>query len=247
MKNFIRQHKSKLKFTTAFIAVALAVVIVASSALAFFKYEVADDTSLTTMNTDILLVQDSITSDSIVYSVQPTSNNTDFVYTRVVIFPIIEIQDAINSNTYHTYAGIPTSNVNYTVTGTNWSYHDGYYYYQYQIDSGINVENAVNKATSQLTIGNISLDTKSYDESSKEWFELPTKVDGKNIRVRFYVSAEAVQAKNNAYQLNWDLTETTFKNTIGIKDLNTIYNNADGIKTNMNAKEDADMINNNAK
>lgn len=240
MKDFFKQPK--VKIVTAACAAVFACAIIFTSVFAFFKYEEAEETTVTTMNVDITLNQTETTENSISYNITPTSENTDYIYVRAIIFPIIEIQDAVGSDTYHAYAGIPTSNIKYTVKGNNWKDYNGYYYYLYQIDSGTNSNR---KATETLSITDIELASKSYDNVSQEWFELPTKVDGKTIRVRFYVSAEAVQAKNNAYQLSWDLDENTFKNTIGIKDLNTIYNDSDGIKTNLNPKDDNDNINKN--
>lgn len=238
MKDFFKNPK--VKIVTATFAILFACALAFTSVFAFFKYEEADEATVTTMNTDIILNQVGVTDNSISYTISPTKENTDYVYVRATIFPIIEIQDSVGSSTYNAYAGIPTSNIKYTVTGDNWNYYDGYYYYQYQIDSGTN---SVRTTTDKLEITGIELTTKSYDDTSNEWFELPTKVDGKSIRVRFYVSAEAVQAKNNAYQLSWDLTESQFKSSVGIKDLNTIYDKSDGIKTNLNVKEDKDNIN----
>lgn len=227
MKEFFNKYKNKIKIISAITAASLAVALVISSAFAYFKYEVNDQATVTTMKTDILLVQDADTTNGLKYTVQPTNENTDYVYVRLVIFPIIEIQTEEGVNEWNAYAGIPTSNLNYDVIGDDWAYYDGYYYYQYQVDSGVN---SVRKTTSNIVIQNVKLDTTSYDDGSDEWFDLPTSIDGKQIRVRFYVSAEAVQAKNNAYQLNWDLTRDEFVTSIGIKDLNEIHDTSDGIK-----------------
>lgn len=227
MKEFFNKNKNKIKIVSTVTVIAIAVALVVSSALAYFKFEVEEEATITTMNTDILLVQNPDTSNGLKYTIQPTNENTDYVYVRLVVFPIIEIQKEVNSSEWNAYAGIPISNLNYDVEGTDWTYYDGYYYYKYQVDSGIN---SVRKTTSEISIKNIQLDTTSYDNGSGEWFELPTSVDGRKTRVRFYVSAEAVQAKNNAYQLSWDLTRDEFITSIGIKDLNTIYDTSDGIK-----------------
>lgn len=226
MKEFLIKHKTKIKIASSLTAASLALVIIVSSALAFFKFEVEDDAVVTTMKTDIILYQRPDTTEGLKYVIQPSSENTDYIYVRLVIFPIIEIQDEPGSSTYHAYAGIPSSNIEYKVTGDNWFDYDGYYYYQYQIDSGVN---SVRQYTDDIVISEIQLNTTSYDDGSMEWFDLPTSIDNKNIRIRFYVSAEAVQAKNNAYQLSWDLSENEFKNIIGIQDLNKIYDASDGI------------------
>lgn len=185
--------------------------------LALYKYEDVEVAESDTMNVDILLVQDDVTIGGLKYTVQPTEENTDYIYTRLIIYPIIEIQESVGSDKYNAYAGIPSSNINYTVTGNDWKEYDGYFYYQKQIDSGIN---SARNLTSQISIEEVTIDTTSYDNGSGEWFDLPTEVDGRGIRVRFYVSAEAVQASNNAYQLSWDLTENEFVNSVGIQDLN---------------------------
>lgn len=227
MKEFLNKHKNKAKIASALVAASIALVIIVSSALAFFKYEVEDESVVTTMKTDILLIQDPDTTNGLKYTIEPTAENTDYIYVRLIIFPIIEIQEEPGSSVYHAYAGIPSSNIQYRVSGDFWHYYDGYYYYQYQIDSGVN---SVKTHTDQLVIDQIYLQTDSYDDGSGEKFELPTEIDNKKTRVRFYISAEAVQAKNNAYQLSWDLSQEEFRDIIGIKDLNVIYDASDGIE-----------------
>lgn len=228
----MRSDRKKIKIISTVTAVVFAAVLVMTSVLAYFKYETESDSPVTTMKTDIELVETPLEGDEtgLKYQVQPTDENTDYIYTRVVIFPIIEIQhEANNDHLWDAYAGIPSSNINYEVVGDDWKYANGYYYYQWQINSGDNVKDEKNRYTTPIHIKDISLTTSAKDEGSGEIISLPTSVDGRQIRVRFYVSAEAVQAKNEEYKLNWDLDKSTFTGTgngqCGIKDLYTIYEN----------------------
>lgn len=235
----MRTDKKKTKIILTAAALVAATALAVTSVFAFFKYETTNESPVTTMKTDIELAEVALTGDEngLKYQVQPTDQNTDYVYARLVIFPIIEIQhEANNDLQWDAYAGIPSSNINYKVTGDNWKEANGYYYYQYQINSGKNVKDERNKYTTPILISDISLTTSAKDEGSGEVISLPTSVDGRQIRVRFYVSAEAVQAKNEEYKLNWDLTEANFIGTgngqCGIKDLNKIYEDqADTIAT----------------
>lgn len=228
----MRSDKKKIKIISTVAAIAVAAAIVVTSVFAYFKYETTEESPVTTMKTDIELVEVPLEEgqSGLKYQVQPTDKNTDYIYTRMVIFPIIEIQhEAGNDHLWDAYAGIPSSNINYEVIGDFWKEANGYYYYQYQINSGKNVKDEKNKYSTVIWIKDISLTTSAKDEGSGEIISLPTSVDGRQIRVRFYVSAEAVQAKNEEYKLNWDLDKTTFTGTdngqCGIKDLYTIYEN----------------------
>ena len=49
MKEFLVKNKTKLKIVSTLVAASLAIAIVVSSALAFFKYEVEEEATIQTM------------------------------------------------------------------------------------------------------------------------------------------------------------------------------------------------------
>ncbi len=223
--NLLKKHKNKLKIVATSAAICLSLAVGLTATLAFFKYEETQDAKITTMKASIELIEskeeDEYGGETLVYGIRAKEDNTDYVYTRLSIQPYIEIESEDKEGEWDAYAGIPSSNIDYRVDGDDWGCDwnesgDTYYYYLKQINYG---PDSVRNTTTPLKIQYVTMDTAGHDSGSGEYFELPTSIDGREIRVNFYVSAEAVQASNNAYQLNWDLTEEEFKE-IGIKDLN---------------------------
>lgn len=202
---------TKLKIVTLVTLLVCTIALGFSSSLALYKYESDDTATLTTMTTSIVLNEEYATTTP-TYSV--TSKSTDTVLVRMIIFPTLEIEN--KDGGWDAYAGIPTSNLTYNLNlNGSWKEYNGYYYYALPLEAG--------KTTPKIVINNIQLLTTGVDNGSYETWNFPTKVvdeDGtvRQVRIRFYVSAEAVQSSNLEYQKNWNLTENDYRAIYG--DLN---------------------------
>ena len=184
-------NKKKLLAILTAVSIFVVVLSLTIGTFAFFKYSKTEDASLTTGTVDVNIVSESYTGD-VDNTTGIVSENKVFkinslgskrTYARVFIMPTVEYFNR-DKGTWDTCGFISSDNITYSVSGSDWAYKDGYYYY--------NKIMSTNDETTNIEISNIKVTQTELDR-------YPDFI----YRVVFSVNAEGCQASHDAYKLTW--------------------------------------------